>query len=464
MAKHEIFQTITLTAAGGTISLDVADDTTVYEIEGTATLGSSYIIQHSGTPEKGDTYVFRYKANITIGVNTLTIFGYTITDVYALKDFQLTARYNGAGWDIIFVPDFEAPLGTETFVDGATVIDETLTLAKTADLAQGSIISGQASNRPLALDASTDTYMLIGDGTDVNSVQVTGDITITNAGVVTIGNLAVETAMIDDEAVTVGKMADLARGSILVGATAGNRPTALASGTAGQILVGDGNDLISTAMSGDATIDATGALTIAAGAVEDSMIEGLADGAFIIGVDGTPANNNIVTMTGEATLTNAGVFALDTSVVNETHITYAVDGLGNLKGIVSIVYIQPATFKALLDSATNNAYLLDGQDIVVAIEVRVGTASGAAQTIDVGWNAAAGGGVADPNGFVIAANSNAAGSYNTNDPAYTYTGTLLDNEVTAAANVANGYITVTSTADLTASAFAGYMLIYIMSN
>lgn len=101
----------------------------------------------------------------------------------------------------------------------------------------------------------------------------------------------------------------LAEGSILQGNASGVA-TALAAGTSGQILVGDGTDLASVAVSGDVTLASSGAVTIATGAVEDSMIEGLASGEFIIGVDGTAANNAKVTMSGEGTLGNDGTFTV----------------------------------------------------------------------------------------------------------------------------------------------------------
>lgn len=88
----------------------------------------------------------------------------------------------------------------------------------------------------------------------------------------TINADAVTTAMIADEAVTLAKLADLTRGSIISGQTANNRPTALVAKTSGQILVGDGNDLASVAVSGDITLAANGAATIAANAVEASML------------------------------------------------------------------------------------------------------------------------------------------------------------------------------------------------
>jgi hypothetical protein len=72
-----------------------------------------------------------------------------------------------------------------------------------------------------------------------------------------------------------GSTADLevtseARGDILRrGASAWERHAAKASG---QILVGDGTDIVSVAVSGDATLTSSGALTIAAAAVEASML------------------------------------------------------------------------------------------------------------------------------------------------------------------------------------------------
>ncbi len=47
-----------------------------------------------------------------------------------------------------------------------------------------------------------------------------------------------------------------------------------AAATSGQILVGDGTDIVSVAVSGDVTLDGAGAVTIAAGAVTNSMLAG----------------------------------------------------------------------------------------------------------------------------------------------------------------------------------------------
>ncbi len=50
--------------------------------------------------------------------------------------------------------------------------------------------------------AATDTHFMIGDGTDYSSFALSGDVTCTNAGVVTIGNDAVETAMLNDNVIS----------------------------------------------------------------------------------------------------------------------------------------------------------------------------------------------------------------------------------------------------------------------
>lgn len=66
-------------------------------------------------------------------------------------------------------------------------------------------------------------------------------------------------------AVSAGEIT-LARGNILVGNASGVA-AALDANDSGKILVGDGTDLASVAVSGDATLAANGAITIAAGAV-----------------------------------------------------------------------------------------------------------------------------------------------------------------------------------------------------
>ncbi len=84
----------------------------------------------------------------------------------------------------------------ETNSDALRLKDAGTTLAKLAALARGHLIRGSATARPEALDASADGQILIGNGNDIASVAVTGDVSITNAGVTAIGAGAVDTAML----------------------------------------------------------------------------------------------------------------------------------------------------------------------------------------------------------------------------------------------------------------------------
>lgn len=67
---------------------------------------------------------------------------------------------------------------------------------KLANMNQGTVKVGGSSDAPTDLDASGNTKMLIGDGTDINSVAVTGDVTITNVGVTAIGSDKVTSAKV----------------------------------------------------------------------------------------------------------------------------------------------------------------------------------------------------------------------------------------------------------------------------
>ena len=86
--------------------------------------------------------------------------------------------------------------------------------------------------------------------------NVSGDATIAAGGALTLAADSVENSM----------LANITRGSVKVGGT-GNAPTDLDAKTSGQILVGDGTDVASVAVSGDIALAANGAMTIQANSV-----------------------------------------------------------------------------------------------------------------------------------------------------------------------------------------------------
>ncbi len=151
----------------------------------------------------------------------------------------------------------------------------------------------------------TSTEFIIGtDGTPAGNtaVAMSGDATMVNTGALTIANGAVST----------GKMAGLTSTEFIIGT----------DGTpAGNAAV---------ALSGDATMDNAGALTIANdavttvkildGNVTTAKMAGLTSTEFIIGTDGTAAGNTAVAMSGDATMDNAGALTIANDAVTTVKI------------------------------------------------------------------------------------------------------------------------------------------------
>ena len=169
--------------------------------------------------------------------------GYTLA-----SDEAITVDKLNQMWSSGYASVDSGTVGTDN------IADEAVTTAKMADLTRGYVLVGQtSSNRPVALAANGDAEILIGDGTDVSAHALTGDVTMTNAGVTTVG----------DRKISLAKMANLDRGYLIVGQTGSNEPTAMQVNADGQILIGDGTDLNSKAISGDVTLTSAGVVSLA---------------------------------------------------------------------------------------------------------------------------------------------------------------------------------------------------------
>jgi hypothetical protein len=172
----------------------------------------------------------------------------------------------------------------------------------TADIADQAVTVGKMANL-------ADGKLLVGNGSNRPvAVSVTGDVVVANTGVATIQEGAVEDSMIEG----------LAAGQFIIGV----------DGTAANNL--------KTTLSGDIAVDGTGAVTIQEGAVEDSMIEGLAAGQFIIGVDGTAANNLKTTLSGDIAVDGTGAVtiqadAIETAMIADNQVTTAKTALGAIQ-------------------------------------------------------------------------------------------------------------------------------------
>ena len=76
------------------------------------------------------------------------------------------------------------------------ILNDNVTNDKLANMTRGTVKVGGAEDAPTDLAANTDGYILVGDGADVASVAVSGDVTLANTGAVAIGAGRVTTAML----------------------------------------------------------------------------------------------------------------------------------------------------------------------------------------------------------------------------------------------------------------------------
>jgi len=281
----------------------------------------------------------------------------------------------------------------------AKIVDKAVTLAKIQDITRGYILAGGATDLPVLVNAKTSAYILIGDGTDVISVALSGDVSITAAGVVSIGNQKIVTAMIADANVTLDKLVNLASGQILVG-NGSNRPVAVTP-------------------SGDFTLATTGVATIA---------------------------NNAIT---SAKILNGAVTKAKVALENIT---------GGYDGIIGTKVIMGAALKALLDGSVNNLFAINANEVVLSIMLAVQTISGSVATIEMGPDANARTAGADSDGILKAGDTNVAAmnfSY-----VETYKGALQ--AFGAFKADANGFITIKSSSDISGSGFVGGVIMYYM--
>jgi hypothetical protein len=198
---------ISSTSFNHTVDVDTAVQRVFIPVT-TATLSAASTISATGTPHTHQTIEFFYGGGLVTDVaggKHCTIFGTQLTDAQALYQAKITAVWNGSAWLVHFCSDEED--GSVTF-DGGNIVgesistdkiaDDAITLDKMASIAQGSIIAGGVSNNPTALDASTSGGFMVGDGTDVNVVTMSGDATMDSTGALTIAAGAVTDSMLEN--------------------------------------------------------------------------------------------------------------------------------------------------------------------------------------------------------------------------------------------------------------------------
>ena len=223
-------------------------------------------------------------------------------------------------------------LGSAVGTTPAISIDENLKVTLAGDL----VVSGD----DITMATNTSGAALIADGTNFNPVVISGDAAIATNGALTI----------EDNAVTLAKMAGLARGKLIVGDASGN-PSALAVGSNTQVLTSDGTDVAFAAAAG-------GGIVVQRVFVEDAT---LATSTTVWGWDNTIPQNSegVEVMTLAITPTNSN---------NKLHIESRVFLANNTAGEQqAICLFQDSTANALSSSLHVTSNVGDRQEAVLIL-------------------------------------------------------------------------------------------------
>ena len=235
-------------------------------------------------------------------------------------------------------------LGTGNNVQHAQITGSTAlfsgTVTANAFSGDGSGLTGVSGDFPTTHDVGIShdaTKFSVNDGASkfISGSQIkgyvygglSGDLTATAAGVVTLANNSVSQAQLDDDAVGANELADDAVVNASVASNAAIAFSKLASLTSARILVGNGSNVAtSVAMSGDVTIGNDGATTIANGAVDTAQLAADAVTAAKIEDDAISGEHlDVTAITDQTDLGNAFADA-DTLLVYDSSGTSLAEG------------------------------------------------------------------------------------------------------------------------------------------
>ena len=212
MPNLKLINEIVAIATGGSEVIDLNEGVEQYNITSAApiTLTTALTITATGQLKTGQFIIFRHDGGFTTDSSTgkhISILGTIIPDEQALYEARIEAYYNGTAWKVTLFPSIEANQN----IDGATIKDGTIletaitngvvTNKKLASIARGSIKVGGNSDLASDLIAKTSGNIVIGDGTDVKSVAMSGVVRIDSTGETTIGESQITEAMLADDVV-----------------------------------------------------------------------------------------------------------------------------------------------------------------------------------------------------------------------------------------------------------------------
>ena len=234
------------------------------------------------------------KFGVSVGGSIVNVFSVNastagVTDMTLDVSGDLTLD---AGDGDIFFKDGGTTFGSATNNSGNLIIKSGATTALTFTGSSVAIAGDLTiTGDDLVMGTNTSGHVLVADGTNYNPVAVSGDITIAANGAVTIANNAVETAMITDANVTLAKIANAAANTVIVRDANDSGVLSAKAVTNTQILIGDGTGFTAAALSGDATMTNAGVVAIASGVIVNADVN--ASAAIAISKTALVAGTNI---------------------------------------------------------------------------------------------------------------------------------------------------------------------------
>lgn len=207
---------VTLNAlASGTVNVHVdkapsatLSSATTARIAGTVTLSGNFNVSPSGTPVKNTSVKILWEASVTLSGNSVVIFGETVPNELAARNFVAECVYDGAAWVVNILPDF-AGVG---IIGEDRLAAKSVTLAKMASGTTGSILAYNLLGNIEEVDMATDGKLLIGvtGGKGYNAAVLSGDATLSTVGVLSLASGSVDTAELVNASVTTDKIEDAA--------------------------------------------------------------------------------------------------------------------------------------------------------------------------------------------------------------------------------------------------------------
>ena len=270
-----------------------------------------------------------------------------LTYTFALSDKGKLVESTNAGAAVFTIANdssVEFVVGDRIDVLLASVGSITISAASGVTLyAEGDITTvASAWTRLTLIKRAENSWVMTGTGMSIQTVEL-DDLAVTTAK---IANLAVTTGKIVDDAVTGDKIADssvasahIVDGTIVnadVNASAAIALTKLATGTVGSVVVHNASGVpTATALSGDVTVNSSGVTAIGSGVIMDADINASAAialsklanataGQVLLGTT-TTGVVTATTVSGDVTITGAGVTAIGGTKVTNSMLAGSID-------------------------------------------------------------------------------------------------------------------------------------------